>query len=187
MNTQNCDVVVGSGAMGITAGAYKVTEGEKEVTRYKFGILFDLPKLAPELDAKFTLIGKKRVVSVIAAGKFNKANDYGTKEDAEEMASLLSTADGWASTLEKARREGGVARVDSTESLAIRILASVLKDKNEKGQLASAKTPVPRIDDPPKTEKGTINFNAWAKACREAEHPWYVVAKKQAEQKKGFE
>jgi hypothetical protein len=89
---------------------------------------------------------------------------------------------------EKTQREGGGrAAVDSTETLAIRILASVLKDKNGKGELATAKTPVPRVDDPPVTEKGAINFNAWAKLCREAEHPWYAVAKKQAEQKKGFE
>jgi hypothetical protein len=88
---------------------------------------------------------------------------------------------------ETARREGGVARVDTAETLAIRILASVLKDKAASDSLATAKVPVPRLDDPPKTEKGTVNYNAWAKVLRDEEHPWFAAAKKQAEQKKGFD
>ena len=83
---------------------------------------------------------------------------------------------------EKTRKEGGGAvRVDTAESLAIRNLADVLKDKHTLGQIASAKNPVPRADDPPKTEKGKVNFNAWAKVLKEGEHPWYVVAKKKAD------
>jgi hypothetical protein len=180
----SCDTVVGTGSTIISAGAYKTAD---EKTRYKFGIQVELPTFTDDLREKLFQVGLHRVMSVKAAGTFNKANDFGTVEDAEAYAAQFSTIEGWNEAFEKARREGGIARVDSTESLAIRILASVLKDKNEKGQLATAKTPVPRIEDPPKTEKGSVNYNAWAKACREAEHPWYVVAKKQAEQKKGFE
>ena len=104
---------------------------------------------------------------------------------------MQTAVDGWADTYaklimgERERAAGGTARVDSTESLAVRILANVLKSKNEKGELASAKTPIIRIEDPPKTEKGVVNYNAWAKLNKE--HPWYAVALKQAEQKKGFE
>lgn len=184
MNLGNCDVVVGSGSMGIVAGAYKDAE---EKTRYKYAIMFEPPAFTEELNAKCLDLGKKRVVSVKAAGTFNKANDYGTKEEAEAFAKQFSTIEGWESAFEKARREGGAVRVDSTESLAVRILANVLKSKNEKGELSTAKTPVPRLDDPPKTEKGVINYNAWAKVCKEAGHPWFDTAKKQAEQKKGFE
>lgn len=180
----NCDKVVGNGETIIAVGAYKDAE---ENTRYRFGIRVNIPALPSETQEKIYQTGLHRVMSVKAAGAFNKANDFGTEDDAVAFSNMFSTVEGWAEALEKARREGGAPKVDSTETLAIRILAAVLKDKATKDTLKDAKVPVPRIDDPPKTEKGQVNYNAWAKVCREAEHPWYAAAKRQAEQKKGFD
>lgn len=184
------DAEVGKGDYVIGAGAYKVTEGDKEITRYRFGIHISLPELTPELTEKALAVGLHRVMSVKAAGTFNKANDFGTLEDAEAFAAQFSSVEGWTEAFEKARREGGGApKVDSTESLAIKYLANVLKTKVTEGKLASAKVPFPRTEDPPKTEKGHVNWIAWAKLGKEAEHPWYAYALKKVTVKdeKGLE
>jgi hypothetical protein len=184
----NADVIVGTGITAIAAGAYKDAEGK---TRYKFGIMLDIPKLEGELFDKVYNVGLHRVMSVAAAGTFNKEADYGTKADAEAFAEQFSTVEGWEKAFEKAKREGvGAARVDTTASLAIRILMKVLRTKHEKAQIAAAAVAVPRASDPPKTEKGQINFNAWAKLLKEANHPWYDRALKDAkrtEETKGFD
>lgn len=184
----NCDKVVGTGGTFITVGSYKSGED----TRYKYGIQLDIPSreaMGAELAEKIYNLGLHRAMSVKAAGMFNKASDYGTDQDALAFAAMFSTATGWAEAFEKARREGGgAARVDTDESLAIRFLMKVLRKANEEGTLAAAKVPVINADSPPKTEKGAINYNAWAKQQKEAGHPWYAVAyKKVTAADKGFE
>lgn len=184
----NCDKVVGTGETIIAVGSYKSGED----TRYKYGIKLDIParsEMGAELEEKIYNLGLHRAMSVKAAGMFNKANEFGSLEDAEAYATMFSTVDGWKEAFEKARREGGgTARVDTDESLAIRFLMKVLRKAQEGGTLASAKVPVPGADAPPKTEKGAINYNAWAKQVKAAEHPWYAVAyKKVTASDKGFD
>lgn len=180
-----CDVVVGSGETILTAGAYKA-EGSEE-TSYKFGIKIDLPDFTDQLKADLLAIGAHRVMSVKAAGTFNKATDYGTQEEAEAFAKQFSTIEGWVEALTKQKREGGV-KTDSDEGLAARMLAKVLKRKVEDGSAAEAKVEVPRLDDPPKTEKGVTNYIAWAKVLKEEKHPWFdQCLKKVKATEKGFE
>jgi uncharacterized membrane protein YkoI len=106
---------------------------------------------------------------------FNEKTDYGTVEDAEALAEQFSTVAGLTKVLEKAQRESsGKPKVDSIETEIIRELAGLLQDKHKAGKIATAKVPVPRADDPPLTEKGKINFNAWAKIVRTDAHPWAV-------------
>jgi hypothetical protein len=175
------DKVVGDGNVIITAGAYKDAE---EKTRYKFGIRLTLPTFTDDLREKLFQVGLHRVMSVKAAGTFNKANDFGTLADAEAFASQFSTVEGWNEAFEKARREGGVARVDSTESLAVKKLAVVLKAKVDGGKDLGD---YPNAGQPPLTEKGKVNFIAWAKQGKEAQHKWYAVAYKLVTNDKGFE
>ena len=184
----NCDKVVGNGETIIAVGSYKSGED----TRYKYGIKLDIPAKADmgeELAEKIYNLGLHRAMSVKAAGMFNKANEFGSDADAVAFQTMFSTVEGWKEAFEKARREGGgAARVDTDESLAIRFLMKVLRKAVEGGTLASAKVPVVNADSPPKTEKGAINYNAWAKQQKEGGHPWYAVAyKKVTAAEKGFE
>ena len=184
----NCDKVVGNGETIIAVGSYKSGED----TRYKYGIKLNIPAKADmgvELEEKIYNLGLHRAMSVKAAGMFNEANAFGTDEDAQAYAAMFSTVDGWKEAFEKARRKGGgAARVDTDESLAIRFLMKVLRKAQEEGTLASAKVPVINADSPPKTEKGAINYNAWAKQQKEGGHPWYAVAyKKVTASDKGFD
>jgi hypothetical protein len=185
---ERADKEVGQGNTIVSAGAYKDAEDK---TRYKFGIRCNVPskaEMGEELADKFFQLGVHRAMSVDAAGSFNKANEFGTLEEAQAFSERWSNVAGCASAFEKARREGGAARVDSTETLAVKYLANVLKQKQADGKIAGAKDTVPRADDPPKTEKGAINYVAWAKVLKEAEHPWYAVSyKKVAPSEKGFE
>jgi hypothetical protein len=83
---------------------------------------------------------------------------------------------------ETAKREGGgAAKVDTVETATIKNLAFVLKTWQDAGKIASAKVPLINGDNPPKTEKGHINYNAWAKQQRDGGHPWYAAAKKETE------
>jgi hypothetical protein len=184
----NCDKVVGTGETIIAVGSYKSGED----TRYKYGIKLNIPaksEMPEELNNKIYNLGLHRAMSVKAAGIFNKANDFGSDEDAVAFATMFSTVEGWTEAFEKVRREGGgVAKVDSDESLAIRFLMKVLRKAVESGTLTTAKVPVINADNPPKTEKGAINYNAWAKQQKEGEHPWYAVAyKKVTAAEKGFD
>lgn len=125
----------------------------------------------------------KRGLSDFAANAAKPVRD-GLKS-AEEFISEFQDAVARYSRGETARREGGAAKVDSTESLIIRTLAAALKDKDAAGTLATAKVAVPQLDNPPKTEKGHINYNAWAKILREGEHPWYGAIAKQVKAQMG--
>ena len=192
---ERCDLVVGTkeGADYFAAvGSYKVGEGDAQETKYALGAFLRTPAKFKTGDAdidKALLLWCKRMTSAdnaglpakIKAGELTAAEaaEFVLSYDGEDFLTRLNET--------KVREGGGGAKVDSTETLAIRILASVLKDKQEAGAIATAKVAVPRADNPPKTEKGAINYNAWAKAVRENEHPWYAAAKKQAESKKGFE
>ena len=185
----NCDKVFGEGEAIVAIGAYK---DANDKSRYKFGLrcpTFTKAELGEELWDKFAELGIHRAKSVDAAGNFNKANEFGTDEDAQAYVNRWSTVEGYTKAFEKAHREGGgAARVDTDESLAIRFLMKVLRKAQEGGTLASAKVPIPGADSPPKTEKGAINYNAWAKQVKAAEHPWYAVAyKKVTASDKGFD
>jgi hypothetical protein len=178
------DNVVGNGSVIIGAGAYK---GEDEKTRYKFAIRCEIPSKADmgeELADKIYKIGLARIMSVKAAGTFNKANDFGTEEDAIAFAEQFSTPAGWTEALEKVRREGGAVKVDSTETLAIRKLAAILRAKNADGNVPAD---FPRAADPPLTEKGIVNYNAWAKVAKAEGHKWYATALKLVSSDKGFD
>lgn len=183
---ERVDKEVGSGSSLITAGSYKDAEDN---TRYKFGIRVSVPtkeEMGQELWDKFAGLGIHRAMSVDAAGTFNKANDFGTEEMAQAYAERWSSVEGCEKAFEKTRREGAGARVADP---AITILADALRQasKNDPDRLTNAKVPIPRLGDEPKTEKGQINFNAWAKVLKAEEHPWYKVAVKKAQDKKGFE
>lgn len=184
----NCDKVFGEGEVVVTVGSYK---DANDKSRYKYGLrgpAFTKAELGEELWDKFAEFGIQRAKSVDAAGNFNKANEFGTDEDAQAYVDRWSTVEGHAKAFEKARREGGAVRVDTDESLAIRFLMKVLRKAVEGGTIALAKVPVPGADSPPKTEKGAINYNAWAKQVKVAEHPWYAVAyKKVTASDKGFD
>lgn len=173
----NCDKVVGNGETIIAVGSYKSGED----TRYKYGIKLNIPAKADmgaELEEKIYNLGLHRAMSVKAAGMFNKSNDFGSDEDAQAYAAMFSTVDGWKEAFEKVRREGAGEKADSQETKIIKYLSDMLRVGLEGGQIASAKVPVPRADDPPKTAKGTINFNAWAKILRTEKHPWADKAEK---------
>jgi hypothetical protein len=188
---ERCDLIVGEkeGADYFAAiGSRKV--GEE--THYAFGAYLHVPAKFKTGDAdvdKACLLWCKRMASADNAGlpAKIKAGDM----TAQEAADIVLSYDGEA-FLERLNetkvRAEGTAKVDSDESLAIRFLMKVLRKAQEGGTLASAKVPVPGADSPPKTEKGAINYNAWAKAVKAAEHPWYAVAyKKVTASDKGFD
>lgn len=190
---ERCDLIVGQkeGADYFTAiGSYKV-EGEEQ-PRYAAGAYMTLPakfKTADEDINKALLLAHKRMVSADNAGlpAKIKAGDM----TAEEAAAVIMEYDGDGFLVklnEVKERTAAGPRTDSTETLAIKYLANVLKTKQADGKLADAKVAVPRVDDPPKTEKGQVNFIAWAKVLKEASHPWYGMAyKKVSPAEKGFE
>lgn len=100
------DKIVGTGSQAIKAGSYK-PEGSED-THYRFLINFDFPVFPEDMEKTFSMIGKKRVLSVKAAGIFNKANNYGTLEEAEEFAAAANSVEGWQNYfLAKAKRETG--------------------------------------------------------------------------------
>lgn len=72
--------------------------------------------------------------------------------------------------------------VDTVESLALKVLQKVLRDKVKEETIPG------HVGEAPLTEKGNINFSAWAKRLKSEEHPWYEVALKKARAtEKGFE
>ena len=183
---ENCDQVFGSGtdfAMGF--GAYKVVTGEgetaKEITRYKYGVNFNIPGFIsslPEGPARqYALDGVHRKLSVLGAGLFNKANDYGTVQDAEVFASQFGTDQGYIDALAKRERKAGAAKLDSTEQMALKILAKVILRKSGVE---------PKTADKEQTKAAV----AQAKEYRASGHKWWTTAMKKAEAamgEKGFE
>lgn len=166
---ERCDNVIGSGSTFLAAGSYK--EGEE--TRYKFGFALDLPSKADmgELANKIYNVGLHRVMSVKAAGIFNEKNEYGSQEQAEAFHKMFSTVEGWTEAFEKARREPS-EKVDTFETKISKYLQDILRDKVTANALPEG------LPEAPLTEKGKINYPAWAKKFKEAEHPWWAVAEK---------
>lgn len=189
---ERCNQILGTkeGADYFQAiGSYKSEDMEE--TYYHFGVFFHLPaKLKNTGDAdqdKINILWAKRMVSADNAGipaliKDNKI----TPEKAAEIL-LAYDGEGFLVKLNEVKvREAAGPKTDSIETLAIKKLAGVLKSKTTE-QLAAAKVPIVRLDNPPKTEKGRTNFISWAKLQKEAEHPWYAVAYKQVSSEKGFD
>lgn len=103
---------------------------------------------------------------------------------------IQEAADGFADVYaklmkgERDRASGGTVKVDSTETLAIRKLAAILRAKNADGNVPAD---FPRAADPPLTEKGIVNYNAWAKVAKAEGHKWYATALKLVSSDKGFD
>jgi hypothetical protein len=185
---ERCDLVVGTkeGADYFSAvGSYKTGEGDAEETRYALGAYLAVPAKFKTGDAdvdKALLLWCKRMTSADNAGLPGKikAGDI-TVEEAAAVVLSYNGEDFLVRLNETKVREGGAGPVVSTpEKKAIKDLEYVLRTKTADGTLAVAKVPVPGAANPPMTVKGTVNFNAWAKAVAEAGHPWYDHLLKQA-------
>jgi hypothetical protein len=185
---ERCDLVVGEkeGADYFSAvGSYKAGEGDAEETRYALGAYLSVPAKFKTGDAdvdKALLLWCKRMTSADNAGLPAKIKAGDITVD-EAAATVLSyNGENFLVRLNETKvREGGAGPVVSTpEKKAIKDLEYVLRAKVANDSLVSAKVPVPMADDPPKTAKGAVNFNAWAKAISEAGHPWYDTLLKQA-------
>lgn len=189
---ERCDLIVGEkeGA-DYFAAIGRRKEGEEVL--YGIGAYLHIPaKFKNTGDAdqdKVNLLWCKRMSSADNAGlpAKIKAGDMTVEEAADAIMSY--DGDAFLERLNETKvREGGTVKVDSDESLAIRFLMKVLRKAVEGGTIATAKVPVPGADSPPKTEKGAILYNAWAKFVKAAEHPWYAVAyKKVTASDKGFD
>jgi hypothetical protein len=188
---ERCDLIVGE-KEGADYFAAIGSRKEGEETHYAFGAYLHVPVKFKTGDAdvdKACLLWCKRMTSADNAGLAAKvrAGDM----TAQEAANIILSYNGEA-FLERLNetkvRAEGTAKVDTDESLAIRFLMKVLRKAQEGGTLATAKVPVINADTPPKTEKGNINYNAWAKQQKEGAHPWYAVAyKKATATEKGFD
>ena len=100
-----CDKVLGDGSgFFVTAGGYK--DGEK--TRYRFGFKLNLPSFIAALTdgpaKQYATRGVYRVVSVDAAGSFNKGNDFGAAEDAEAFYARYQNDAAFVTALESKRQ-----------------------------------------------------------------------------------
>ena len=188
---ERCDSIVGE-KEGADYFAAIGSRKEGEETRYAFGAYLHVPAKFKTGDAdvdKACLLWCKRMTSADNAGlpAKIKAGDL----TAQEAAGIILLYDGEAflDRLNETKvRAEGTAKVDSDESLATRFLMKVLRKAVEDNTLASAKVPVINADNPPKTEKGATNYNAWAKQQKEGGHPWYAVAyKKVTATGKGFD
>jgi hypothetical protein len=186
---ERCDLVVGEkeGADYFAAvGSHKVGEGDTQETKYALGAFLRTPAKFKTGDAdidKALLLWCKRMTSADNAGlpAKIKAGDMTAQEAADTVLSY-DGEDFLIRLNETKVREGGGGLVVSTpEKKAIKDLEYVLRTKVADGTLAAAKVPVERADDPPKTEKGAVNYNAWAKVVAAAEHPWYKTLLKQAQ------
>ena len=82
---------------------------------------------------------------------------------------------------EKPKREGA-SKPDTTETLAVRYLAKVLRDKAD-----NLPDHVQAVGEAPLDKKGNINFIAYAKMLKEAKHAWYATAVKKVSTDKGFD
>jgi hypothetical protein len=185
---ERCDYVVGEKEnfdYFAAVGSYK--DGEE--TKYAVGAYLSVPAKFKTEDAdinKALLLWCKRMASADNAGipAKIKAGDI----TIEEAASAIMSYNG-ENFLErlnetKTRREGGAVKVDSTETLAIRKLAAILRAKNADGNVPAD---FPRAADPPLTEKGIVNYNAWAKVAKAEGHKWYATALKLVSSDKGFD
>ena len=182
---ERCDLVVGTkeGADYFAAvGSYKVGEDEAQETHYALGAYLSVPAKFktgdPDID-KALLLWCKRMTSADNAGlpAKIKAGDMTVQEAADTVMSY-NGEDFLVRLNETKVREGAGAKVDSLETKIIKYLEDMLRVAVSGDQIATAKVPVPLADNPPKMAKGGTNFNAWAKALREAKHPWYENAAK---------
>lgn len=179
---ERCDLIVGEkeGADHFTAIS-KRKEGED--TYYAFGAYLRLPaKFKNTGDAdqdKVNILWHKRDVSASNAGLAAKikAGDM----TPQEAADIIMSYDGEA-YLERLNetkvRAGADDKVDSIETRIIKYLSDMLRIAVKDNLLVTAKVPVPRADDQPKTEKGAVSYNAWAKIVRAEGHPWATNAEK---------
>lgn len=96
------DNVVGTGERGIAVGGYKVPVAKKdkegkeytdEETKYKFQIRFNVPGFSQDQINALIPVAVNRVISVKAAGMFNKDSGYGTPEDAKAFADAFVSGD----------------------------------------------------------------------------------------------
>lgn len=185
---ERCDKVIGqSGDFFMSIAGYKEKPEDTE-NRYKFGVYFDYPAVVKDLPEgdlkKIAIIGVHRVVSVSQA-PFKAKLEKGEMGEADiEAWAKEFSGDGFLVKLNEVKERatgGGAGKADSFETKVIKKIDAVLRKKVADGSLAAAKVAVPRADDPPKTEKGQINFNQWAKVLRQEKHPWAEMAQKLVE------
>ena len=175
---ERCDLVVGQAEGAdffVAVSSYKVGEGEAKETRYAFGAYLKHPAefMVDSNLGKASRLWHKRDTSASNAGLKGKmlAGEI-TAEDAAAEIMSYNGEEFLVRLNETKVRESAGERVDTVETQIIRNLTDLLRDKFAAGGIATAKVAVPRADNPPMTEKGKPNFNAWAKIVRAEKHPW---------------
>jgi hypothetical protein len=186
---ERCDKVVGvkEGSDYFAAiGSYKTGEGAAQETHYALGAYLSVPAKFKTGDAdvdKALLLWCKRMTSADNAGIPGKIKAGEITID--EAAAVIQSYDGEDFLVRlnetKVREGGGAGKIDSTETKIVKKIDEALRKKHASDGIVGAKYPIPRATDPPLTEKGKINFNAWAKILRAENHQWSQVAQKQVE------
>lgn len=129
-----------------------------------------------EMDLAVNLAGMDLNSFVIRGLKDFAANEAkvvrdGKMSTADFIAGFQQNVADYAAGVKKVREGGGIT-VDSTLTLANRILASVLKKKADADPnfAEAAQIVTPAVLD----KKGNLNYIGWAKAIRDAEpeHKW---------------
>jgi hypothetical protein len=176
----NADNIIGTEAgadFALTLGAYKTAD---EKVRYLYGCYFNYPAVVREMAAgearNLAEFGARRVVSADGASIVNKNVEHSPESVLAWHGQI--NAEGILARLHREReRKAPVAKMDTVDSLAVRILTRVV--------LAKA-----GIEPQAATKEQTKEAGQTARKMRIKGHKWYAVARKKAEAamaEKGFE